>query len=219
MADQILEEARSAIRDLFENEGDSWLEELGAIEAPEATIDESDGSSYDGFISFTDGTVRVSAFVDPGYLSGTGNGTGSSKGDEWLTKMNDEAYDEAIKYFSENHPEVVEQYGEDKINYSDLYDLGEADLAEELSELESSYYDNMYIDYFIEVLLYAPENSHGSSRESYSATVNAVIDWAGDTNMGRSSRSDFRDADIEFSSVEDLMSQLESVIPQVISEF
>ena len=52
------------------------------------------------------------------------------------TATPDDAYEYAKERFIEDNEELVEEIGEDKVNYHDLYELGMGEKAEELSEME-----------------------------------------------------------------------------------
>lgn len=135
----------------------------------EQTDEELEHKSRDGFISWIDGGFRSGGFTYINYLVGTGKGFKSSSANEEVQRMADYNYTLAKETFMEHNPELVVKYGEDKINYDDLYELGLGTEAEELSEYE---HENMDDSVHCFIQCFYKKNDDNGEQFTVQAVVN-----------------------------------------------
>jgi hypothetical protein len=139
----VSEECLPIIIDIFEhNDFDNSFE---FYDTPK--VETTDGSSYSGFASFTEGTVRKEGYLLLSHLVGTGISFNDRKVKKRVEELTDNAYNDSRDDFIKDNKKDLEELFVDgkidptKINYNDLYDMDADDLAEDLSEREMEYMD------------------------------------------------------------------------------
>ena len=148
--------------DDYENVGDAQGEEI-----------EYKGRS--GFIPFTDGGYEKKWFEYISILNGSGTSLPTKVLDDEMERQVGNAYEYAKERFIEDNEELVEEIGEDKVNYSDLYELDMGDKAEELSEMEMDMGDDS-IMMSVKAFYYNPSNSRAENNQH-------TITLIGDVNL------------------------------------
>jgi chemotaxis protein histidine kinase CheA len=86
--------------------------------------EEVEHKSRDGFIAFTDGGYEVRWFETLSYFSGSGYGLPTLALDNEKDRQIEYNYTIAKERFMEEYPEIVEELGEESIDYNSLYDAG-----------------------------------------------------------------------------------------------
>ena len=127
------------------------------------------------------------------------------------------AYKSAKEDFIENNKELVEEIGEDKVNYHDLYELDMGDKAEELSELERDMgdYDSIYMK--IEGYYFSPNNDRGQDGKH-------TIALSGDVNLEapyhrRGNLDDYKEIIFTFDSIDELNEKMDSNLELIVGWF
>jgi hypothetical protein len=171
----------------------------------------------DGFIPYTDGGYEAVWFETLGSLYGSGTNLPTKPLDDEKDRQIEYNQKVALEQFIENNQELVEQIGEDKIDYHSLYELGYGEEAEELSESEMSY---MYEDTIMMRILanyYAPENSRAEDGKH-------SIRLFGDVNLESpyhraGNLDDSHEYSFTFNSISELEEEIDKGLSEVISWF
>lgn len=178
--------------------------------------EEVEHQSRDGFIAYTDGGFEVRWFE---YLSGfwgSGYSLPTSALDEEKERQIDYSLEMAKEYFIDQYPEIVEELGEDNINYNSLYEAGYESEAEELSEAEM---ENMDGTIMCEVgaYYYTPNNDRGIEDEHtlrLFGLVNLESPYHRNGNL-----EDRYDIDITFNSIEELEEKVDAGLKEITEWF
>jgi hypothetical protein len=203
LEDKLTDAVANDIRNTFENSYNAEGEEV-------------EHQSRDGFIAYTDGGFEVRWFE---YLSGfwgSGYSLPTSALDEEKERQIDYSLEMAKEYFIDQYPEIVEELGEDNINYNSLYEAGYESEAEELSEAEM---ENMDGTIMCEVgaYYYTPNNDRGIEDEHtirLFGLVNLESPYHRNGNL-----EDRYDIDITFNSIEELEEILEIRLKEITDWF
>ena len=182
-----------------------------------ATGEEVESKSRDGFIPYTDGGYEVRWFE---YLSQFYSG-----GYSLPTKALDKEKDRQIEYnfqlakerFTEDYPEIVEELGEENIDYNSLYEAGYESEAEELSEMEMNFDGEETIMCEVGAYYYSPSNDRGMDGEHtlrLFGLVNLESPYHRSGNL-----EDRYDIDITFNSIEELEEQVEAGLKEITDWF
>ena len=154
----------------------------------DGTVETTDGSSRDGFISNTEGTASFYGFAFARHMEGSGYLPSDKKVRKAIEEYLDDNHEYAQESIFKKYKNELIQAGfedEKSLNYHDLYDADLEDIAEELDEKES-YFDedpcgftvnvyfrenrdetfNCYV--FSEVFIADPYMRKGSGIEVYS---------------------------------------------------
>jgi hypothetical protein len=123
--------------------------------------EEVEHESRDGFIAYTDGGFEATWFDYISRLKSTGYGLPTAGLDAEMERQADYNYEAAKDRFKDEYPEIVEELGEDNIDYHSLQDAGYDSEAEELSEWEMDFNGEDTIMMQIGAFYYTPENSRG----------------------------------------------------------
>ena len=178
--------------------------------------EEVEHQSRDGFIAYTDGGFEVRWFE---YLSGfwgSGYSLPTSALDEEKERQIDYSLEMAKEYFIDQYPEIVEELGEDNINYNSLYEAGYESEAEELSEAEMENMDGT-IMCELGAYYYTPNNDRGIEGEHtlrLFGLVNLESPYHRNGNL-----EDRYDIDITFNSIEELEEILEIRLKEITDWF
>lgn len=157
------------IRELFDK-----VTEVGA-EIVEEFVDDNSGFGYEdyynkrteeiehrhvsGFIPFTNGGSTTSWFEAYSSLLGSGKTLPTNTLQAQMEKIQEDGYREAADKFKKEYPEIVEQIGEDKINYHDLQEEGFNDEADELDNWEREWIEDETALMSVQFILYKGSNS------------------------------------------------------------
>jgi hypothetical protein len=220
----------------FEKGGESDLDYSDILNVLKTKIDDSidemptefeNANSYkgeeiehtyrDGFIPYTDGGYEAVWFEYLGSMYGTGHNLPTKPLDDEMNRQIEYSYKIAKESFIEKYPEIVEEIGEEKIDYNSLYELGYGDEAEELSEMES---ESMWEDTIMMRVLanyYSPENTRAVDGKH-------TIRLFGDVNLESpyhraGNLDDSYEFEFTFDSIDELEEKMDEGIRQVISWF
>ena len=184
-------------------------------------VEENEYKVYPGFVPFTDGGWTASGRSDVSYFSSTGKNMPTPDLKKVLEVQIKGAYKDAKDQFNEEHPELLEELGEDKINYSDLEEAGYSSEAEELSELENDYMggDESEILFELQVKYYNPENGHNDFEGKHSCVVSTSVDFEAPYFSGQSAWSDYQEESFSFDSEEELKEKLHKHLENALDWF
>jgi len=143
-------------------------------------LKEVEHESRPGFIPYTDGGFTVTGFTDISDITGSGYYPKPKEAVKIIDQFANNAYEWAKEKFMKDNPDLVEELGEDKINYHDLYKADYGEKAEELSEIEMEYMsgDDSSIMFELGVFYYEKGNTQGNfADEADSVYVYGVINW------------------------------------------
>ena len=179
--------------------------------------EEVEHQSRSGFFAYTDGGYQYDWFEYVSIMNGSGQNLPTKPLDAELDRQVKYNYDIAKETFSERHPEIVKELGEDKINYHDLYEEGYESEAEELSELEMDYGGEDSILMRVFAYYYTPENSRAENGKH-------TISLFGDVNLESPyHRAGNLDDSIEitftFNSIADLSKKMDANLKKIVGWF
>lgn len=107
-------------------------------------VESTDGKSYDGFWSFTDGTVNFMGATSLDFMRSTGYTPSNKKLEKVVERVTTELVEDARNEFFNKNKKELEALGfsdYSEIYYQDLEDKDAYDLAEELDEYQRNYLD------------------------------------------------------------------------------
>lgn len=199
LKDKIDETVTSEISSPFENVNNYEGEEV-------------ESNSRDGFIAFTDGGYEARWFE---YLSSF-----YSSGSSLPTKALDDEKERQINYnltsakesFIEEYPEIVEELGEENIDYNSLYEAGYENEAEQLSESETADMDTIMCE--IGAYYYTPENSRGID-DKHTVRLFGLINLESPYHRSGNLEDRF-DVDITFNSISELEKKVDKGLKEII---
>jgi hypothetical protein len=199
LKDKIDETVTSEISSPFENVNNYEGEEV-------------ESNSRDGFIAFTDGGYEARWFE---YLSSF-----YSSGSSLPTKALDDEKERQINYnltsakesFIEEYPEIVEELGEENIDYNSLYEAGYENEAEQLSESETADMDTIMCE--IGAYYYTPENSRGID-DKHTIRLYGLINLESPYHRHGNLEDRF-DVDITFNSISELEKKVDKGLKDII---
>ncbi len=126
------------------------------------------------------------------------------------------AYEYAKERFIEDNEELVEEIGEDKVNYSDLYELDMGDKAEELSEMEMDMGDDS-IKMSVKAFYYNPSNSRAENNQH---TITLIGDVNLEAPYHRSGNmDDYKEITFTFNSKKELEDKMSENMEHIIDWF
>lgn len=179
------------------------------------STEEIETESRDGFIPFTDGGTIVRWFERLDLWRSTGHNLPTKPLQDELERQINIQYDYAKERFMELHPEIVKKLGDEKINYSDLYESGFEDEADELSQLETDNDDTIMVS--IRAQYYAPSNEQGRDGKhtiALSGDVNLESPYHRDGNL-----DDFIEVVFTFDSLSELSERMDAELVRIIDWF
>ena len=189
--------------DNYENVGDAQGEEV-------------EYKSRSGFIPYTDGGYEKKWFEYISILNGSGTSLPTKVLDDEMERQVGNAYEYAKERFIEDNEELVEEIGEDKVNYSDLYELDMGDKAEELSEMEMDMGDDS-IMMSVKAFYYNPSNSRAENNQH-------TITLIGDVNLEApyhriGNMDDYKEITFNFNSKKELEDKMSENMEHIIDWF
>lgn len=189
-------------------------------EAQEAKYEDVENKSRDGFWAWTDGGTLATSFAYISRFQGGGFTFSDDKANKILQQVIDTNYEGAKGSFMERNQDLVTKYGEDKMNYSDLYELGLDEKAEDLSETESEWMDET-IMLQMGVQYYTPKNSRNENAGKHTFYVYGVINFEAPYHRSKSEWESHKDVTFSVDSLDDpsFESKLESAIKTVKAIF
>jgi len=178
--------------------------------------EEVEHQSRDGFIAYTDGGYSVTWFESLSMFWGAGYGLPTQALDNEKDRQIDYSLDLAKDYFKDEYPEIVEELGEDNLDYNSLSEAGYEDEAEELSNAEQENMDGT-IMCEIGAYYYSPENDRGIDGKHtlrLFGLVNLESPYHRSGNL-----EDRYDIDITFDSIEELEQKIDEGLEAIIRWF
>ena len=182
------------------------------------TGEEIEHKFRDGFIPYTNGGYELSWYEYVSTLNSTGYTLPTEKLQAEMQRHVDYAYELAKDTFKETYPEIVEVVGEDNIDYNSLDEAGFTDEAQELSDWEMENMSNEdTIRCSIIAYYYEPTNEKGQDGKH-------TISLQGDINLEapyhrKGKNDDFTEVIFTFDSMEELNSNMDDGLKQVIDWF
>ena len=169
-----------------------------------------------GFIPYTDGGYEKKWFEYISILNGSGTSLPTKVLDDEMERQVGNAYEYAKERFIEDNEELVEEIGEDKVNYHDLYELGMGEKAEELSEMEMDMGDDS-IMMSVKAFYYKPSNSRAENNQH-------TITLIGDVNLESpyhrvGNLDDYKEITFTFNSKEELEDKMSKNMEHIIDWF
>ena len=171
----------------------------------------------DGFIPYTNGGYEAVWFERLGALYSSGYNLPTKPLDTEKDRQIDYNLEYARESFGSDYPEIVEELGEENINYNSLYDAGYQDEAEELSNAEM---DMMFEDTIMMRILanyYNPSNSRAKDGKH-------TIRLFGDVNLESpyhrvGNLDDSYEYEFTFDSIDELKREMDKGIKMVNAWF
>jgi hypothetical protein len=179
--------------------------------------EEVEKQSRDGFIAFTDGGYEVTWFESMSMFSGSGYGLPTKPLDDEMQRQINYNYQLAKEQFIDDYPEIVEELGEDNIDYNSLYDAGYSDEAEQLSEWEMNYDGDDTIMCEIGAYYYDTENYRGVD-EKHTIRLYGLVNLESPYHR-RGNLDDSYDIDITFDSISELKEKVDAGLKEIIEWF
>ena len=179
--------------------------------------EEVEHESRDGFIPYTDGGYEVRWFEYISGFSGAGYSLPTKSLQNEMQRQVDYQYETAKQLFSEEYPEIVEELGEENIDYNSLQEAGYESEAEELSEMEMNYDGDDTIMCEIGAYYYSPSNDRGIDGKHtlrLFGLVNLESPYHRSGNL-----EDRYDIDITFNSIPDLYDKVEEGLKEITEWF
>lgn len=156
----VIREVSEKFHDDLEHHWEAYMSER----EPEL-LESGDGS---GFWNYTDGGYRVTGIITLDSMFGSGGYPSNKAFYKKTQEQEKEALKDALESFIGDYekelidakfdPKVPAQL--ERINYHDLYEAGQGDLAEKLSETESEALGQFYYKFYWQVYYYSPNNRH-----------------------------------------------------------
>ena len=186
LSSYIQEKLQDAMDDLPENYG-------GCIDT---CVNEIEHKSRDGFIPFTNGGFDLMVPTDLMTMWGSGSGPSNEKINDYLQGVIESSQQDALESFVEENKSIFEELfpdvdmdnpTDDPINYHILYDMGQGDLAEKLSEHEHMYMtEGSTFFYQLRAMYYSADNSRNESGDDeilFMAGVNLDFEYGRDKGL------------------------------------
>ena len=208
-----------AVLDVLKDKLDDAVQEVPSHfeNSYNAEGEEVEHVSRDGFIAYTDGGYEVRWFEQLSYFSGSGYGLPTLALDNEKDRQIEYNHTYAKERFMEEYPEIVEELGEENIDYNSLYDADYGDEAEQLSEWENDYDGEGTIMCEIGAYYYSPNNDRGIDGKHtlrLFGLVNLESPYHRSGNL-----EDRYDIDITFDSVENLEQKIDEGIEAILRWF
>ena len=181
------------------------------------TGEEVEKKSRDGFIAFTDGGYEVNWFEYISMFTGSGKSLPTKPLDTEMERQVAYNYEYAKERFVEEYPEIVEELGEDNIDYNSLYEAGYGDEAEQLSEWEMDFDGNDTIFCEIGAYYYDTDNSRGID-EKHTLRLFGYVNLESPYHR-RGNLDDSYDIDITFDSISELKEKVDAGLKEIIDWF
>lgn len=181
------------------------------------TGSEIEHKASSGFIPFTDGGFEAVWFEYIDSLVGSGKRLPTKPLQEELERQSDYNYKNAKENFIEKHPDIVEELGEENIDYNTLYEKGYGDEAEELSNLEHENAGEDSVMMAIKAYYYNPENSKGENGKhtiSLQSDVNLESPYHHPGNM-----DDGTEVTFTFNSIDELKDKMDAGLKTIMDWF
>jgi hypothetical protein len=178
--------------------------------------EEVEHQSRDGFIAFTDGGFEVRWFETLSGFYGSGYSLPTLALDKEKDRQIDLSLEDARDYFKGEYPEIVEELGEENIDYNSLYEAGYESEAEELSDSEMDMMDGT-IMCEIGAYYYTPNNDRGIEGQHtlrLFGLVNLESPYHRSGNL-----EDRYDIDITFDSIEELAEKVDEGLNEITNWF
>lgn len=116
--------------------------------------------SSDGFYKHYKGGWSVVGVTSVDHFSSSGTRPDNKTLSNAIDRLESQSYTEARDKFISDYGKQLKERGipDDKINYSDLYELQQGSLAEKLSEAENEELSSYPLVFYIKVFYYGPTN-------------------------------------------------------------
>ena len=177
--------------------------------------EEVEKNSRDGFIAYTDGGYEVRWFESVNMFNSGGYSLPTKVLDAEMQRQVDNNYQYAKERFENEYPSIVEELGEENIDYNSLYEAGYESEAEELSEFESDNDDTIMCE--IGAYYYDTNNYRGIEGKHtlrLFGNVNLESPYHRQGNL-----DDSYDIDITFNSIKELKEKVDAGLKQILDWF
>jgi len=181
------------------------------------TGEEIEHEYRDGFIPYTDGGYQAHWFEFISQMFGAGYTLPTKQLEDEMQRQIKYSFDSAKENFIEKYPEIVEELGEENIDYHSLYEAGYGEEAEELSSDEMDMMSEDTILMRIFANYYNPDNSRAKDGKH-------TIRLFGDVNLESpyhrtGNLDDSYEYEFTFDSIAELESEMDKGLEKVISWF
>lgn len=196
---------------------DNAVDDINYENVSNGNGEEVEYRSMSGFTPYTNGGYEYRWFEYVNMLNGSGKSLPTKPLDDELQRQVDYNYELAKESFIERYPEIVEELGEDKINYHDLYEAGYGGEAEELSEMGMNYDGEDTVMMRVTAYYYNPENSRGKDGKH-------TITLFGDVNLESpyhrtGNLDDSMEITFTFNSLSDLSKKMDANLKKILNWF
>ena len=181
------------------------------------TGEEVEKNSRDGFIAYTNGGYEVNWFEYMSMYIASGKSLPTKPLDTEMDRQVAYNYEYAKERFVEEYPEIVEELGEDNIDYNSLYDADYGDEAEQLSEWEMDFDGDDTILCEIGAYYYDTDNSRGID-EKHTIRLFGYVNLESPYHR-RGNLDDSYDIDITFDSISELKEKVDAGLKEIIDWF
>jgi hypothetical protein len=181
------------------------------------TGEEVEKESRDGFIAYTDGGYQVTWFEYISQFNGSGKSLPTKPLDTEMERQIANNYQYAKERFVDDYPEIVEELGEDNIDYNSLYEAGYEDEAEQLSEWEMDYDGEDSIMCEIGAY-YFNNNNYRGIEGKHTLRLFGLVNLESPYHR-RGNLDDSYDIDITFDSISELKEKVDAGLKEIIDWF
>lgn len=178
--------------------------------------EEVEHQSRDGFIAYTDGGFQVRWFETLSGFYGAGYSLPTKALENEKNRQIDLSLEDAKDYFKGEYPEIVEELGEDNINYNSLYEAGYESEAEDLSNVEMDMMDGT-IMCEIGAYYYTPNNDRGIEGQ-HTLRLFGLVNLESPYHRSGNLEDRF-DYDLTFDSIEELAEKVDEGLKAIIDWF
>jgi len=191
--------------------------------------------SRDGFFAFTNGGTSASGMSTLDHMQGSGSFPDSCA--DTLQSIIESNNNQALESFKDdNKNELKELFKKDiddiEFDYHSLYEMNQADLAENLSEYESNYLQNETVLFKLGVFYYGPDNYKNDYPGKHTVYIHGFINWESPyhrspsqirKDVGRSCGTIEWNAEnsqtVSFKTYKELKQKLAEILPKIVKEF
>lgn len=180
----------------------------------EATYNEAEHKSMSGFIPYTNGGFVGQGFTYLGYLNSSGKRFSDQKANTILDDSVENLYNMAKEQFLSNNPDL-----DSDVDYNSLYEDGQGDLAEELSEIESEYLYEESVMLELGIYYYNPSNDKNPHVGEEGFYVYSVINFESPYHRNISKWESYKESSFYIKDISELKSKLNTHLDKVLEIF
>jgi len=210
--DYISDKVLPMIKGIMEEFKDGIMSKYECYNYDGEQVETTDGRSYDGFMSSTEGTVTFCGFTLLDYLEGSGSFPSNEKINKVIQEKLEYLHKSAKEDFISENKEEIESLGleDSQVNYRDLEELGHRELAENLDEYERGYISEQLS---FDVHVYFRQDRHDENSYNFYTFSELIF---GDYGRYGSGTQAF-EGEFDFKKGEDISTKARELIEQAFS--